>query len=170
LSENSYLYSLLLNTAWKKAKTILLSTRRAELESELAVATKEVGAYEKQLTAHLIDKMYRLCETNSVIFIIVDIPQTSQPSDFKSSIPDDLLNEFRRSSHALIRSEDVLSQYRGLVEFHVTHGARHISEFSHMMLGIAAARSVQGLLGLKDGGGRMEAASSSRQATMPDAP
>jgi hypothetical protein len=105
--------------------------------------------------------MYRLYEDNSAIFIIVDIPRVSQSKGFNSSIPDGLLNEFRHTSHALIRSEDVLSEYRGLAEFHVPYGARHISEFSHMLLGVAAARTVQRLLQLKNGGERTAAAPNS---------
>jgi GDSL-like Lipase/Acylhydrolase family len=144
-SENSYLYSLALNTAWATAKSALLSRKRLELTTEWAVATGEAGAYEKQLTARLIDRMYRLCKDRGIVFIILDIPQAGEPGEFSSSIPDDLLEQLERSSDALIRSEEVLSQFRQLAEFHVPHGQRHISELSHMLLGVEAARVIEHL-------------------------
>ena len=39
LSENSYLYSLAMNTAWDWAKLALLSRKQKEMSTELAVAT-----------------------------------------------------------------------------------------------------------------------------------
>jgi hypothetical protein len=65
---------------------------------------------------------------------------------FGRSIPSHLLAEFKRSSDVLIRSEEVLSQYRNLAEFHVPHGQRHISELSHMLLGAAIAHAIQGVV------------------------
>ena len=48
----------------------------------------------------------------------------------------------RASSELFIPAESVLAPYRGLTEFHVPHGHRHISEFSHLMLGKAAAEKI----------------------------
>jgi hypothetical protein len=145
LSENSYLYSLAMNTAWDSAKLALLSRKQKEMSTELAVATGHIGAYEKRLTARLIERMYRLCKERGTVFIVLDVPQYVGPGEFSTSLPSDLLEEFQANSDALIRSEPILSPYRHLAEFHVPHGQRHISELSHMLLGVAAAQTIQGL-------------------------
>ena len=145
LSENSYFYSLMMNTLWELAKSALLSKKRGEL-TEWAVATREADDYEMRLTTRLIEHIYHLCKIGGIMFILVDIPQAGEPGGFASSIPSHLLAEFERSSDALIRSDEVLSQYRNLAEFHVPHGQRHISELSHMLLGVAVAQAIQGLV------------------------
>ncbi len=145
LSENSYLYSLAMNTVWGAAKSVLLSRKREELAAELAIATRAANAYEKSLAARLIERMYRLCKGAGVIFVVVDIPQAGAPGEFRSSIPDDLLDTFERNSDALIRSEEVLAEYRNVAEFHVPHGQHHISEFSHTLLGVEIAQAIERL-------------------------
>jgi hypothetical protein len=145
LSENSYLYSLAMNTGWEMAKSALLSHARKELATELAVTTGETSDYEKRLTARLIERMYRLCKDHGIVFILLDIPLYGGPGEFGSSIPSDLLDAFERTNHALIHSEDVLSPYRHVAEFHLPHGQHHISEVSHMLLGVAVAQSIERL-------------------------
>jgi len=144
LSENSYLYSLTMNTIWETFKSALLSRKRERLE--LAVATGEANSYQKRLAARLIERIYRLCKENGIIFIVVCIPQTHGVEDFRSSIPDDLLAYFERNSDALILGEKVLSPYRHIAEFHLPHGQHHISELSHMLLGVEVARVIQQLV------------------------
>ena len=146
LSENSYLYSLAMNTVWETAKSALLSRKQEEMATELAVATREANAYEKRLTVRLVERIHRLSKDHGTVFIILDIPQAGEPGEFKSSIPSDLLEEFERNSDVLIRSEEVLSPYLHLAEFHVPHGQRHISELSHMLLGVTAAQIIQHLV------------------------
>ena len=146
LSENSYLYSLAMNTAWDWAKLALLSRKQKEMSTELAIATGEIGDYERQLTVRLIERMRRLCKDRGTVFIVLDVPQYGEPREFRSSIPSDLLEEFERNSDALIRSEQILAPYRHLAEFHLPHGQRHISELSHMLLGVAAAQAIQQLV------------------------
>jgi hypothetical protein len=145
LSENSYLYSLAMNTAWDAAKVALLSRKQKEMSTELAVATGNIGDYEKRLTARLIERMYRLCKERGTLFVVLDVPQYGDPGEFSTSIPSDLQEEFARNSDALIRSEQILSPYRHLAEFHVPHGQHHISELSHMLLGVAAAQTIERL-------------------------
>ena len=143
LSENSYLYSLVMNTVWDMARSALLSRKRKQMATELAVATGEADDYEKRLTARLIQRIYRLSKDHGADFILLDVPQQGGPGDFRSSIPIDLLKEFERNSDALIWSEEVLSPYRHLAEFHAPHGQQHISELSHMLLGVAVARRIE---------------------------
>jgi hypothetical protein len=115
------------------------------MSTELAVATGNIGDYEKRLTARLIERMYRLCKDRGTLFIVLDVPQYDEPGEFSTSIPSDLQEEFARNSDALIRSEEILSPYRHLAEFHVPHGQHHISEISHMLLGVATAQTIERL-------------------------
>jgi hypothetical protein len=140
LSENSYLYSLAMNTA-------LRSRKQQEIATELAVATGEADDYEKRLVARLIERMYRLCKDRGIVFILLDVPQYSGPGEFRSSIPSDLIGELKRNADALIQSEEVLSTYRHLAEFHLPNGQHHISELSHMLLGVAVAQAIEQLTG-----------------------
>ncbi|HEX6114133.1 MAG TPA: GDSL-type esterase/lipase family protein [Geminicoccaceae bacterium] len=152
LSENSYLYSFAMNTIWESMKLALLQ----EKQQELAVATAQADNYQKQLAEQLLKRMYLLCQENDVLFIVLDIPEPSETAQFASSIPEDLVDAFDRYSDALIQSEEALARYRGVAEFHVPHGQRHISEMSHMLLGVEVAETVQDLLatagGPPDGG------------------
>ena len=145
LSENSYLYSLLLNTAWEIGKAMILSRKQADLATEIAVATTDIDDYQKRLALRLLERMRDFSRARSIAFIIVDIPQATTFGDFSSSIPDDLLSEFEQASDGLITSEEVLSPFRGVAEFHLPHGQAHISEFTHLMLGIQLAQRVQGI-------------------------
>lgn len=61
LSENSYLYSVGLNTAWDMGKRMLSSQTRAELTTEYALSTNEVDDYERELLAKLVERIFRLC-------------------------------------------------------------------------------------------------------------
>lgn len=144
LSENSRLYSLALNTAWFTAKELLLEAREAELQTEFAVHSGEVSAYKKRLASRLVQRISAFCRAEGIAFIILDIPGMADRAgyDFAPSIPDELIPAFRAASDALLLSEDVLGDFRGLAESHVPNGHQHISEFSHLMFGLAAATAV----------------------------
>jgi hypothetical protein len=63
------------------------------------------------------------------------------------SIPRELVEAFRQNSDALIRAEDSLGDFRGASGVFVPHGHRHISEATHLAMGIAMAKKLEGLLG-----------------------
>jgi hypothetical protein len=42
-------------------------------------------------------------------------------------------------------SENVLSPYRQVADFHLPHAQHHVSELSHMLLGVAVARTIERL-------------------------
>jgi hypothetical protein len=123
----------------------LLSRKEQEMATELAVARSEVDDYERRLAVRLTERIYQMCKNNGVLFIFLDIPQAGEPGEFASSIPSDLRHEFERNSDALIHSQEVLSPYWHLAEFHVPNGQRHISELSHMLLDVAASQVIQHL-------------------------
>jgi hypothetical protein len=146
LSENSYFYSFALNTVWDAAKRALLRSSVYQRETEFMIPTS-IDKYKIELEVALLQRLYTFCRSHSIMLIIVDTPRAadverSEP-DFLGSIPANLQSQFRENSDALILSEDVFAQYRGLTEF---QGLTHINEFSHLMLGMAVGRNIRALL------------------------
>jgi GDSL-like Lipase/Acylhydrolase family len=141
LSEHSYLYSAVLNSAWEGSKQILLSRQRANLTTEFAIPTEEVSNYEYDLAAALVERMYAFCRAHGIKLIILDIPKPTRKG-FASSVPSALESVFRASSDAYLGSEQVLGPYADVAEILVPHGQRHMSEFSHLMFGISVASYV----------------------------
>ncbi|QYZ64858.1 MAG: hypothetical protein OI74_11880 [Gammaproteobacteria bacterium (ex Lamellibrachia satsuma)] len=144
LSENSYLYAFAMNSAWEIGKRLLYSKATSELKTEYAVPVQGVlDSYSTELSLKLIERMHDFTSQNGIKFILLDIPKRPQVHQFSSSIPRELKGQITKLSDFYIDSEDVLGEYRGLVDFHVLHGHLHISEFSHLMLGIEAGRFIK---------------------------
>ena len=144
LSENSYLYSFVMNTTWILAKELMLRDTEAALQTEYMITTEKLDDYKKQLQVRLLRRMYTFCRDNNIRLILLDIPNLDGEAGtehVQSSIPADLLAEFEANSDRLILSEQELNEYDGIAEFYrpATH---HISEFSHLILGMAAARAI----------------------------
>jgi len=144
LSENSYLYSLAMNTAWNTAKRLLLSRSEAALQTEYSIPTEQITAYKETLMVRLLERMYAFCRKHGVLLIIVDIPRLAKSDGdvFRSSVPPDLVPAFRANSNVFVSSGEVFGEYLQLAEIHVPHGARHISEFSHLKLGVVVAQTI----------------------------
>jgi hypothetical protein len=47
-----------------------------------------------------------------------------------------------RNSDAFIDSTELFAKYAGAAELHLPHGHRHISEFSHALIGIEIGQQV----------------------------
>ena len=144
LSENSYLYSLSLNTVWEAAKQLLLSRSEAALQTEFAIPTEQISTYKEALMVRLLERMNDFCRKRGIRLIIVDIPRRAKSGGgvFRSSVPPAMVPAFRANSDAFISSDEVLGDYRNVAEFHLPHGHRHISEFTHLMLGLAVTRAI----------------------------
>jgi hypothetical protein len=150
LSESSYLYSFAMNTVWNAAKRALLTQAQVELQTEYAVVTEEEGNYKKDLAERLVERMYAFCQRNDIRLVILDIPRTRKPEEgsFASSVPADLVESFRANSDVFISSEEILGPYRSVAELHLPRGHRHISEFTHTMLGLATAERIRQIIPL----------------------
>jgi len=143
LSQHSYLYSLALNTAWEMGKQALLDSREAEFRTEYAVRSEAEVAQEKaDLALALLARMHQVAQARDIPFIVVDIPQVGEGDDMRSSIPVESLAAFRANADAVITAESVLGDYRGLTEFHVPHGHRHINAVTHLLLGKAIGEEI----------------------------
>lgn len=141
LSENSYLYSILLNSVWDSSKRLLYSKKVSELTTEFAVQKREANEYEVALTQRLLERMYKFCQKNGIRLVVLDIPQVDKDS-FKSSMPT-LLNEIvKDNSNIFIPSDKSLNDVYDVTKIFVPHGHRHISEMTHSQLGIAVAKEI----------------------------
>ncbi len=147
LSENSYLYSLAMNTVWERGKRLLLGRREAALATEYAVGSGSLDALKTQLGVRLIEDLHATAKGGGSELIILDVPQIDPVREFSSSVPAGLEEAFERHSDRYFHSETVLDAYRdGTTEFHVPHGHRHISEFTHRILGTQTGRYIAEVL------------------------
>jgi hypothetical protein len=153
LSENSYAYSLLFNGVWMFFKDLAAS--RAEARSagnghapvstfEYAVPMKAaLSEYDVALAAALIERMQRFCSERSIRFMVADIPDVRGMRPIPS-MPPALVKRLRALGIELVDGPALLAPYDGAAETHLPHGHRHISEFTHTLLGVDIARRVEG--------------------------
>lgn len=140
-SENSYLYSFLLNSVWDSSKQLLYSKKVKELTTEYAIQKGDVNEYEIALTQRLVERMYKFCQNNGIRLIVLDVPVVDNDR-FKPSIPPRLDTVITANSDIFIRSDVVLNEVCGVTEIFVPHGHRHISEVTHLHFGIAIAKEI----------------------------
>ena len=142
LSENSYFYSLLFNNTWDFFKA-RLKRKATENIVEYAVPTEETFTdYQTSLAAALIRRMYGFCHEHNCKLVILDIPKASKKTSVKSSLTPALLQGIEGFYDGHIDSEALLADYNNVAELHVPHGQRHISEFTHVLLGRSVAREI----------------------------
>ena len=138
LGENSHFYSLLFNSVWEYFKKQLHSQQEAQLLTESAVPSGELTDYKIEITVRLIKRMYAFCQKNYITFVILDIPRL----DFRPSIPDEVRRIIINNCDIFVKGEEVLEDYKKVVEIHKPHGHRHISEFTHCLLGVRIAKEI----------------------------
>ncbi|MEQ1859096.1 MAG: GDSL-type esterase/lipase family protein [Chthoniobacteraceae bacterium] len=146
LSEHSYFYSLLFNRVWEWRKGLLTREANASVAKEFAGAAPTpdaaVGDYQRLLAAKLVERMAAVCRQNGVRFVIAEIPAFKTTGDFDASPSAPLLPAFREHCYALLPAEEWLGPYRGLTDLFVAHGQQHISETTHLILGVALAEKL----------------------------
>jgi hypothetical protein len=157
LSQNSYTYSIAFNTVWEWRKRALLTEKERQMATEFVVKQEDndtdVTILKNDLTIAVINRMHRFCQSNKVLFVLLDIPQLEKNGhDFRSSIPNELVAQFSQGSDTMIRSANVLTDYQGVSDLFVPHGQRHISETTHMLLGVATAKDIIKHLNLSSSG------------------
>ena len=139
LGENSYFYSILFNGVWEFFKT-KLSNDAAAAVAEYAIPTVERNSnYEVELTAALLRRMYTFCRERDIKLIVLDLPRLNGKSSFAPSI----LAEMPMQSDAYIDGSALMADYFGVADVHLPHGNRHISELTHAILGVAAAKRIE---------------------------
>ena len=145
LSEHSYLYSLAFNTVWDTFKAASVRRARSDLPPEYVTAVETPRAGEIALMRALLSRMSRFCRTRGILFVVVDAPVHLDHGvgAFTTSLPPALLEVTRRDADVLLLSEDILGPYRGVANIHVEHGQHHMSELSHLLLGVGAAQAIR---------------------------
>ena len=142
LSENSYFYSLLFNKTWQYFKEKLKKSA-SEKVFEYAIPTQDkFSDYQTALTSVLIKRMYDFCNKNDIKLIILDVPQRLEDDRIKSSITQSIADDISDHSDGYVSSATLLSDYIGVAEMHRPHGNMHISEFTHTLLGVSAAKQI----------------------------
>ena len=142
LSENSYFYSLLFNNTWQFFKT-RLSKNASDRVVEYAIPTQDnFTDSQEALTFALLKRMYAFCQENDIKLVILDIPRRTEENVVMDSISEPLSRAIRNYSDVYISSELALSDYIGVAEIHRPHGHKHISEFTHTILGVNAAKEI----------------------------
>jgi len=146
LSENSYFYSLVFNKTWLAFKDLLARSAEKKV-SEYAVPTQQdFSNYQSDLTMALIKRMYVFCTKNNIRLVILNIPWIGEDGNIISSIATE--NDQRiiiENSNAFVDGYSMLKKFDGVAELHVPHGLLHISEFTHTMLGVSAAKFIHQL-------------------------
>ena len=130
LSQNSYLFSLLINTAWETAKKALSIAGRKQLTTEYAIRRSEIGKYERELVVALIERMKAVTHAAGIPLVVVEIPSID-PSGrmaWLPSVPDDLVPAISSACDVYVPASAYLA---GVETVHVPHGQRHISEQTH---------------------------------------
>jgi ABC-type antimicrobial peptide transport system permease subunit len=145
LGENSYFYSAVFNAVWIQGKRAL-ARDAAEQVAEYAIATDEpVTAYQFALTEALLARLYRFCHEREIPLILIDLPETATET-IDPSIDSETLQHIDQYSDAFVSSVALLTPYAGVTEIHRPRGQVHISEFTHTILGVAAAEAIERLL------------------------
>jgi hypothetical protein len=138
LGENSYFYSVVFNNVWTFFKSRLARDRTLEYA---VPGTEEVSEHEVRLTGAILERMYRFCKERGISLVVLDIP-TVKGDGVTTSVVPALLPIVKRSSDVYLGSATTLAEEIGAVEVHVPHGHRHISEFTHLRLGIELGKVV----------------------------
>lgn len=141
-SENSYFYSLLFNTVWDFYKKRLAQTARERIPDEMVVPTKyRYSRLEIDLAAALIKRIHFVSNRVGAEFILLDIPLPVKPNRFKPSIEEDLHSAIAGYTDYFVSTESLL-RYIGVAYLHAPHGGRHITEFTHTILGVTIAEYI----------------------------
>jgi hypothetical protein len=136
---------MLFNRVWEWRKGLLTREARAtaaEFVKAAPSADAAVAAYQRELAVKLVERMAAACRAAGARFVIAEIPAFKAVDDFDPAPAADLLPELRRHCDALLPCEELLGPYRGVAEIFVPHGQQHISEFTHLLLGVALAEKV----------------------------
>jgi hypothetical protein len=97
------------------------------------------GEREVELQAAILERLQRICTARGARFIVVDIPQLDGQSA-SSSLPQPLRERMARLGVESISADELLAPYYGGPEMHVAHGERHVSEFTHALIGVELGR------------------------------
>jgi lysophospholipase L1-like esterase len=147
LSQNSYAYSLVLNSVWDTMKARLSRKAAETIPAEYAIPQaphdKQVEAYQEQLTSALIQRMSQSCQAHGFQLLIVDIPnRLNSDWTFVSSIPPGLATVMAEHSRKVFWSTNLFADFQNALPIFVAHGQHHISQLAHDRIGVSLATEI----------------------------
>jgi len=152
LSEHSYFYSLVFNQVWNWQKGVHFRGAHAvtPTPTELTIAAptsdEAMAAYRTTLATKLIERMAATCQRQGIRFIVAEIPYFKLPYDnpmeFVPSMPAAMVPDVRSHCETLLLCEDWLGPYRNVTDLFRVHGQQHISEATHLVLGMTLAEKI----------------------------
>jgi hypothetical protein len=131
LSQNSYLFSLVVNTVWETSQKLQRALIGKRVVTEYAVRISDVTEYQQKLTVELLNRVKSITRSAAVPFVIVDIPELSPsaPEGWVSSIPPSLVPSFVSACDFFVPASSYMTGIKGPT--HVPHGHHHITEEVH---------------------------------------
>jgi GDSL-like Lipase/Acylhydrolase family len=138
LSQNSYLFSLTMNTVWDTAKTALTLRARNKITTQYAIRVSGVDDYEKALALALLRRMKAITAAGHIPLIVVEIPEAAS-TDWAPSFPRDMEDDVTKLSDAYLPARSYLAGIPA-GEVHVPHGHHHITELTHKKIAEALNR------------------------------
>ena len=96
-----------------------------------------------ELAAALIERMQRFAASKQMRLIVVDVPgpfSYASPFGYASSMPEELRKRLTAARVEYVSSESMFEPFDSVMEMHLPHGHRHISEFTHAMIAIEVGR------------------------------
>lgn len=142
LGENSYFYSILFNKVWVFVKKLRTKKPIVDVVDVAVNNSQTFSNYDQMLAAELIEDIYESSKGAGAKFILLDIPSIDKNGLAVSSIGEEFYslikdtNDFFQSSH-------ILMQYRGLGVIHQPHGLKHITQFTHAVLGTGIGEYIE---------------------------
>ena len=143
LSQNSYLYSVVMNTVWDTAKAALAFRSRNKITTQYAIRVSGVDDYEKALALALLRRMKAITAAAHIPLIVVEIPETAS-TDWAPSFPRDMKDDVTKLSDAYLPARTYLAGIPA-GEVHVPHGHHHITELTHKKIAEALNRVLRDL-------------------------
>jgi hypothetical protein len=142
LSENSYAFGFVMNSLWEAGKRLLVRRALAGRMSEAAIGSPETAdRHQEELTLALLEGMYRLCRERGILFVIVDIPAMEEGEETQpdprpiSSLRPAILGTQPPIADYLVLSDELLGGERTTAPLFVPHGQRHVSPYTHSLIG-----------------------------------
>lgn len=140
LGEHSYAYAHLFNLVWEHHKARLAASARAAVPVESAVATRAADEHESRLAAALLARLGEFCRSRGIKSLVLDLPQTDERLVARASLNAVAHAAAERHCDGVLAYAALLQPYAGVADLHVAHGQRHITEFTHALLGVAAGQ------------------------------
>lgn len=147
LNENSYFCSMVIKTLRDMVMERRIDYQDEKLERECLAKKECIDDYKTTLAEELIKKIYEACRQNNIKLVILDLPQFDALQLSASSMSERLKKTAKNNSDLFIDGLEKLGDYRDMKILFMPNGKKYISEFAHVILGVAIAKEIESLSG-----------------------